>query len=310
MAMPMTDQLKVFIHDRKWQEADQLADHLLALMKSNPPVDTKPDALSLSERLPPKIQKIQAEVETWIQETGKRDKATGLRAIALMQQLKERLDAKNYEEAEKTADAILKMMGTSKQAATLEVPEEARKQMRHKIDSSFIVFRDKVQEELKLSEEQKEPLEMVLPDVMQFLQKLQDLKTEDQAKALKEYRQKARETLTAVLNETLDEGQLRRLHQLVRQREGLRNGEVWNMLQVTDEQRNQFITLIQQAQKETQSLMEELKKTSKLNEIQPKVIEVRDNLESKLEALLTETQKKQWQEMLGKPMDLADLFDL
>jgi hypothetical protein len=40
------------------------------------------------------------------------------------------------------------------------------------------------------------------------------------------------------------------------------------------------------------------------------LIKIRDGLEAKLEALLTDAQKKQWKEMLGQPMDLADLFDL
>ena len=70
------------------------------------------------------------------------------------------------------------------------------------------------------------------------------------------------------------------------------------------------MALMQQAQKETQLLMEELQKSGKPKEIQPKMIKVRDDLEGKLEALLTDAQKKQWKEMLGEPMDLADLFDL
>jgi len=40
------------------------------------------------------------------------------------------------------------------------------------------------------------------------------------------------------------------------------------------------------------------------------VIKIRDDLEGKREALLMDAQKKQWKRMLGKPMDLADLFDL
>ena len=70
------------------------------------------------------------------------------------------------------------------------------------------------------------------------------------------------------------------------------------------------MAMMQRAQQETQRLMEELRKGGKLKEIQPKVIKVRDDLEGKLEALLTEVQKEQWKEMLGKPMDLADLVDL
>jgi hypothetical protein len=71
------------------------------------------------------------------------------------------------------------------------------------------------------------------------------------------------------------------------------------------------MALMRQAQKETQLLVEELQKNGKpKEEIQPKVIKVRDDLDGKLEALLTDAQKKQWKEMLGKPMELADLFDL
>ena len=145
---------------------------------------------------------------------------------------------------------------------------------------------------------------------MQFFQKIQGLKPEDRKKELKAYRPKAQEKLAAMLKETLNEGQRTRLRQLELQREGLRNGEIWKDLQVTDEQRKQFMAMMQQAQKETQLLLEELKKGGKLKEIQPKVIKIREDLEGKLEALLTDAQKKQWQEMLGKPMDMAALFDL
>ena len=59
----------------------------------------------LQERLPPKIQKIQKELPAWIQTTGNKE------AAALMQKMAEHLKAKNFEEVEKTADSILKMMG-------------------------------------------------------------------------------------------------------------------------------------------------------------------------------------------------------
>ncbi|HEY8749690.1 MAG TPA: hypothetical protein VIM11_17025 [Tepidisphaeraceae bacterium] len=60
---------------------------------------------SLTDRLPPKIHQIQKELPAWIQKTGNND------AAALMQQLQAQLKAKNFEEVEKTADLILKMMG-------------------------------------------------------------------------------------------------------------------------------------------------------------------------------------------------------
>jgi hypothetical protein len=59
------------------------------------------------ERLPPKIQKIQQELPAWIQRTNGASQAG-----ALMQKLKEQLNAKNFAEAEKLADALLKMIAT------------------------------------------------------------------------------------------------------------------------------------------------------------------------------------------------------
>jgi hypothetical protein len=70
------------------------------------------------ERLPPKIRRIQKELPAWVQKTGNTDQAT-----ALMQKLQEYLTAKNFEEAEKTADSILETMGISPQAAAQDIPE-------------------------------------------------------------------------------------------------------------------------------------------------------------------------------------------
>ena len=319
-ATAFMQKLKEQLDSQNFAEAEKTADAILETMglseRAASPGEAKTEALPLYERLPPKIQKIQKELPAWLE---KADVENKQKAIALMQQVKEQMAAKNYEEVEKAADAILKLMatsaatsdGTSTPASGTSVSEEARREMRHNIDSSFVVFRDKVQEELKLTTEQKEKLDVVLPDVAQFLQQLHGLKPEDRKNELKAYRPKAREELAAALKETLDEGQRTRLRQLVRQREGLRNGEIWKELQVTDEQQKQFMTLIQQTHKETQTLLDELKNGgARKEEIQPKVIKVREDLEDRLNALLTDAQRKQWQEMLGKPMDVADLFDL
>ena len=74
-------------------------------LKGDPLVEAKAETLTLLERLPPKIRKIQTQLPAWIQKTGNKE------AAALMQKLAEQLKAKNFEEAEKTADSILKMMG-------------------------------------------------------------------------------------------------------------------------------------------------------------------------------------------------------
>ena len=65
--------------------------------------------VTLLERLPPKIQKIQKDLPAWVEKSGNKDKAT-----TLMQKLEAHLKARNFEEAEKTADSILKMIGESR----------------------------------------------------------------------------------------------------------------------------------------------------------------------------------------------------
>ncbi len=82
------------------------------VVKDDAQIEAKTEAMPLMERLPAKIQKIQKELPAWIQKTGNTEKAT-----ALMQKLDERLKAKDFEEAEKTADAILKMIGRRAHAA-------------------------------------------------------------------------------------------------------------------------------------------------------------------------------------------------
>ena len=198
------------------------------------------------------------------------------------------------------------------QAAAQNVPEETRKKLVHDVGGSFLVVRnDKIQEELKLTKEQKEKLEQHLKELLPVFQKIDGLKPEERKKELGAYRPKAQEKLAAVLKETLNEGQRTRLRQLELQKEGLvGNGEAWKDLQVTDEQRKQFMGEVQQTQKKIAPLMEEAQKGGKPDEIRPKVMKLREDLQGKLEVLLTDAQKKQWKEMLGKPVDRSVLFDL
>ena len=180
-------------------------------LKGEPLIEAKTEGLALMERLPAKIHRIQKELPAWLEtaDAGNKEKAT-----ALMQKLNAYLKAKDFEEAEKTADSILETIGASAPAAAQDIPEEALKKLRHDVGGSFIVSRDKVQEELKLTKEQKEKLDQllreVLPDAMQLFQKIQGLDPAERKKELGAFRPKAQEKLAAVLKETLNEGQRKR----------------------------------------------------------------------------------------------------
>jgi hypothetical protein len=105
-AMTLMQKLPSLVKERKWQEVDQVADELLALMKGDSASAAKTEVLPLFERLPPKIHRIQKELPGWVEQAdaGNKDKAT-----ALMQKLQGHLKAGNLEEAEKVADEILKL---------------------------------------------------------------------------------------------------------------------------------------------------------------------------------------------------------
>jgi hypothetical protein len=120
-------------------------------------IDAKMEALTLLEGVPPKIQKIQTELPAWIQNADNKDTAT-----ALTQRMQEYPSAKNFEETAKTTDSILKIMDESAQAAAPYIPEETRRKLVHGLGSSFLVFVDKIQEELKVTKEQKEKLDQYL----------------------------------------------------------------------------------------------------------------------------------------------------
>jgi hypothetical protein len=194
-----------------------------------------------------------------------------------------------------------------------EVPAEAGRQLMETLGPPFMVVRDKVQEELRLSEEQKKKLEKrlhdTLQDTMYFFQNLNDKKPEEREKELHAYVQKAQENLTAFLEGALKEEQFNRLRQVMLQREGLfalGHPQIMKELEITDKQRQQFIEVVQEFQKTVEPLVKEAQKDGKPEEIGPKVMKIRKEHEAKIEALLTDAQKKQWKDLLGKPFTLGD----
>ncbi len=177
----------------------------------------------------------------------------------------------------------------------------------------FNVFREKVQDELKLTGAQRNKLDerrdATLQEMQQTFEKAQDLKPEDRPKTIGEYRQKADQKLEAFLKETLKEDQLKRLRQLILQQEGMSavgQPDVAKELNMTDDQRKQFMTLMQDLHKKVEPLLKQAQEGGDPQEIGPKIMKLRKEQEGKLEAVLTDAQKKQWKEMLGKPFDLGD----
>jgi nucleotidyltransferase/DNA polymerase involved in DNA repair len=171
------------------------------------------------------------------------------------------------------------------------------------IDESFLDMSSLVKQKLL------ERLVHTVQDAMQFFEKLGDKKPEEREKELHAYREKAQENLTAFLQGLLQEAQSKRLRQVMLQREGLfalGNAAVMKELEITDKQRLQFAEVVQKMQKKIEPLMKEAQQGGNPEEIRPNVLKIREEHRSQIEKLLSDAQKEQWKQMLGKPLDLAD----
>ena len=77
-------------------------------------------------------------------------------------------------------------------------------------------------------------------------------------------------------------------------------------LKLTDQQKHRFMTLIQEMQKAIEPVINEARSGGRPEEIGPKLMKTRRQFEGKIETILSAAQKRQWKEMLGKPLDLGD----
>jgi hypothetical protein len=193
-------------------------------------------------------------------------------------------------------------------------PDQARRQLVEALGGAFIVFRDKVLEELKLSDDQKGKLLQKFPDhvqeTMKVFEKIKDLKSPEREREMEEHRRKSGQKLSALLKDVLDAKQQERLFQVQLQQAGvfalLGQNEAFFPLKITDEQRKQFMDVVQGMHKEIETVLKDFQNGGNPEEIRPKVMKIRKEYEGKVEKLLSDAQKKQWKELLGKPFDLAD----
>ena len=66
------------------------------------------------------------------------------------------------------------------------------------------------------------------------------------------------------------------------------------------------MTVILEMQTKIAPLLKDVDSGGDPQEIWPKLMKIRKEHEGRIEALLSDAQKKQWKEMLGKPLDLGE----
>jgi hypothetical protein len=195
-----------------------------------------------------------------------------------------------------------------------DIPEEGRRHLIEALGGPYLVYRDKVLDEIKVSKGHRrklfERLPGVIQETMRHFQKLESLKPTEREKEHQSYRQKAQELLTDFLKETLGADQLKRLRQIELQQDGpfaiLSQPGVGESLKVTGEQRPKFMAVVQEMQKQIEPLIKEARAGGNPTEIGPRVMKIRNQHAEKIQAILSDYQKKEWKEMLGKPFDLRD----
>jgi hypothetical protein len=168
-----------------------------------------------------------------------------------------------------------------------------------------------VQDDLKLSNEQKQKLQhammTVAPGFQKVVEDTQGLPQPEREKKRSEFRQEANQRLSAALANVLKPDQQKRLRQIVLQQKGpfaLSDPAVAAELRVSDAQRMQFMTLVQETQQRFEALQQKAQSSGNPAEMQHEAAGIRKEQETKIAALLTDAQKKQWKAMLGKPLAL------
>jgi hypothetical protein len=199
-----------------------------------------------------------------------------------------------------TAVLLLTLVGTNRAQ-----DEEARKHWLHELGGPFFVSRDPVQEDLHLSEDQKQKLRTKLTAEVQEVVNLQNLKPNEREQAMRALREKSYPELETFLRETLSSDQLKRFQQLELQYDipsVMLRPEIAKALEISDEQRKRFMDLIQEMQKAVTSLLKEAKSGGNPQEILPRVTRLRLDCQARIEAQLSDPQRKQWKEMTGRPL--------
>jgi hypothetical protein len=197
--------------------------------------------------------------------------------------------------------------------AVAQAPEQNRKELMEALGTPFIVYRDKVLDELKVSDEQREKLlQQAMEQIMEtgpFLDSLTETGQEREQK-LNEHRRNAREKLAKHLKEVLQPEQMTRLRQLKLQRDGgfgLGQYDVQKDLKISQEQLQKIMAIMQELQNKVEALIKEAQSGVNADQIGPNIEKLRkDHAKKLLDDVLTDDQKKQWKGLLGPPFELGN----
>jgi hypothetical protein len=205
--------------------------------------------------------------------------------------------------------------------------QDPARQLMEALGPQFAIFLSAVQDDLNLSDQQKQMLRQMKSGAAEGLQKfteqIQNAPDEQRGNLQQQFREQANKQVSEVLAQLLQPEQHKRLRQIVLQQQGLfalADAQVAAELKFAGEQeRRLLMRIMQETQKRLQEFQqkaqEKIQQTAQTTgnpeevqkeaaKLQQEAAKIRQEQEAKIEALLSDAQKTQWKAMLGKPLAL------
>ena len=162
-----------------------------------------------------------------------------------------------------------------------------------------------VQKEIKLEEEQAEKVKGVAEElrgnIRESMSSLQDLEPQDRMKKMQEIQRTTNEAGMKALGVILKPDQMKRFHEVVLQQEGpavlATHPMLAKKLKVSDEQVGKITAI----QAEMRTEMRDLRDAS---DPAAAMAKLRKTTNDKALAVMTDSQKKEWKDMLGEPFEI------
>jgi Spy/CpxP family protein refolding chaperone len=162
-----------------------------------------------------------------------------------------------------------------------------------------------VQQELKLTDQQKQQLEQLGEQWREKMRGLRDLPPEERRQKVQGMRAEVEKQLSQILNEQ----QMKRLKQIALQVEGyaaLERPEIADQVGLTKEQRQKIRDILRQADEKRREAFQQGQGDRQA--AFQRMREIRQWVDGEIEKLLTAEQKKKWQELVGAPFKFEGGF--
>jgi Spy/CpxP family protein refolding chaperone len=162
-----------------------------------------------------------------------------------------------------------------------------------------------VQQELKLTDQQKQQLEQLGEQWREKMRGLRDLPPEERRQKVQGMRAEVEKPISQILNEQ----QMKRLKQIALQVEGyaaLERPEIADQVGLTKEQRQKIRDILRQAGEKRREAFQQGR--SDRQAAFQRMREIRQWVDGEIEKLLTPEQKKKWQESIGAPFKFEGGF--